>query len=82
MTDQYSKSIGETQYLLVFKYNYTYCGPEDSMYCNLRKHIQMDKTQAHKENIFINLTTLVQHYENALQIQRTVNITETCCQII
>ena len=34
-----------------------YGGPESSTHCNLRKHMQVDKTQAKQENIFINLTT-------------------------
>ena len=32
-------------------------GPESSTHCNWRKHMQVDKTQAKQENIFINLTT-------------------------
>lgn len=44
------------------------------MHCILSK--QMEKTQA-KENIFINLTTYVQHLENTMEIQTTQHITET-----
>ena len=48
---------------------------EDKTHRNLRKHMQIDKTQENQENIFINLKTFSQHLENILQI--TQHITET-----
>ncbi len=33
-----------------------YGGQESSMHCNFRKHMQIEKSPANQENIFISLT--------------------------
>ena len=43
-------------------------GPDSSMHCDSRKHMQIDKTPA---SIFVYLTTHTQHLENTPQIQTT-----------
>ena len=50
--------------------------------CNLRKHMQIDKTQANQENLFINLTTHAQHSANALQIKKHVANTHNTTKYI
>ena len=39
--------------------------PDSAVHCNLRKHMQIHKTQANEVNIFINFTTHVQDFEKA-----------------
>lgn len=43
--------------------------PESSTPCNLRKRMQIDKTQANSENILTNLRTHAQHLRDTLQTQ-------------
>ncbi len=56
------------------QYACIYGGRESSMRCNFRKHMQIEKSPASQENIFINLTEVAANAHNINKYKKCIMI--------